>query len=99
MVQTPGVREEKLTGSPEDAVAVSVGVVPKFCAPGLAKVIVCAALGVSTKGADSGPSPMAFRALTVTEYSVPLTKPTNVMGLPAKLPNVVVVPPYLKITL
>ena len=56
MVQVPGVRnastplllivhtllvaELKLTASPELAVALKVGVVPKFCAPGLAKVIV-----------------------------------------------------------
>jgi hypothetical protein len=40
MVQTPVVIEVKLTARPELAVAVSVGWVPKFCAPGLAKVMV-----------------------------------------------------------
>jgi hypothetical protein len=31
---------------------VSVGVVPKFCAPGFAKVIVCAPFGVTLFEAD-----------------------------------------------
>lgn len=40
MVHTLVVAELKLTGSPELAVADSVGVVPKACGPGLAKVMV-----------------------------------------------------------
>lgn len=41
-VQTPGVVEEKVTGSPEVAVAESVSLVPTDCGPGLAKAMVCA---------------------------------------------------------
>jgi len=40
IVQTPVVDDEKLGVNPDDAVAVSVGLVPKFWAPGLANVIV-----------------------------------------------------------
>jgi len=39
-VQTPVVLEVNVTASPELAVAVSVGDVPKLCVPGLAKLIV-----------------------------------------------------------
>ena len=46
MVHTPGVEDVNTGVNPESEVAVSVGVVPKFCAPGVAKVIVCAAAGV-----------------------------------------------------
>src|SRR3569623_159681 len=44
IVHTPVVLDEKLTVSPEVEVADSVGVVPKICAPGLLKVMVCAHL-------------------------------------------------------
>ena len=40
IVQTAGVDELKLTANDESDVAVNVGLVSKFCAPGLAKVIV-----------------------------------------------------------
>ncbi|MNT39404.1 hypothetical protein D3C72_1756470 [compost metagenome] len=40
MVQTPVVAELKVGVSPDVALAVSVGLVPKFCAPGLLKVMV-----------------------------------------------------------
>jgi len=40
MVQIPVVEDEKLTVKPELEVALRVGLVPKFCAPGLLKVIV-----------------------------------------------------------
>ena len=40
IVQTPAVAEVKLTLNPDDAVAVSVGEVPKTLEPGLVKVIV-----------------------------------------------------------
>lgn len=46
IVHTPVVLEAKITVSPELAVAVSVGVVPKFWEPGLAKVMVWPATGV-----------------------------------------------------
>ncbi|MFN8902369.1 MAG: hypothetical protein ACK5VV_09950 [Lysobacteraceae bacterium] len=42
IVHTPAVPELKPTARPESDVAVIVGVVPKLCAPGLAKVIACA---------------------------------------------------------
>ena len=45
-VQTEAVAEEKLTGSPEVAVAVSAGTaVPMVCVPGLGKVMVCVSSG------------------------------------------------------
>jgi hypothetical protein len=46
MVQTPVVEEVKATVSPELAVALNVGVVPKFWGPGLLNVIVWPAAGV-----------------------------------------------------
>jgi hypothetical protein len=50
----------------ELAVAVRVGVVPKVCAPGLAKVMVCAAFGVTAVDAvDAEPEPAEFLAVTV----------------------------------
>ena len=58
MVHTLVVDEVKVGVNPESEVAVSVGVVPKFCAPGVAKVIVCAAAGVIELDAtDAGPVP------------------------------------------
>ena len=66
MVHTAGVAELKLTGKPEEAVAVSVGVVPKFCAPGLPKVMVCGAAGVTAlEAAEAGPVPATLLAVTV----------------------------------
>ena len=66
IVHTPVVLEVKLTLRPESEVAVSVGVVPKFCAPGLAKVMVCGALGVTLlDAADAAPVPTALVAVTV----------------------------------
>ena len=46
-VQTPVVDELNVTGLSDVAVAVSVGVVPKFLAPGSVKVIVWLAFGVT----------------------------------------------------
>jgi hypothetical protein len=46
-VQTPVVVEAKLTARPEVAVAESVSGVPTVCAPGLAKVMVCAVSGAA----------------------------------------------------
>ncbi len=66
IVQTPVVDEVKLTVKPEVAVALSVGVVPKFCAPGLAKVMVWLALGVAELEApDAVLVPIALVAVTV----------------------------------
>ena len=66
MVHTPGVEDVNTGVNPESEVAVSVGVVPKFCAPGVAKVIVCAAAGVIELDAtDAGPVPATLSAVTV----------------------------------
>ena len=66
IVQTPVVEEVKLTASPELAVAVKVGVVPKFCAPGSAKVIVWLAAGVTEfDAAEASPVPAPLVAVTV----------------------------------
>lgn len=50
-VQTPVVEDVNETVKRESLVALSVGLVPKFCALGLVKVIVCAALGVTAADA------------------------------------------------
>ena len=47
IVQTPVVLEVKLTARVDEAVAASVGVVPKFWASGAANVMVCADLVVN----------------------------------------------------
>jgi len=65
-VQTPVVDELNVTGLSDVAVAVSVGVVPKFCAPGSAKVIVWLAFGVTALDtAEAGPVPAPLVAVTV----------------------------------
>ena len=46
-VQTPVVVEVNVTAMPEVAVAESVSGVPTVCAPGLAKVMVCAVSGAA----------------------------------------------------
>ena len=48
-VQTPIVVEVKLTVKPEVDEAVSVGVVPKLCGPGVVNVIVCEVFAVLVK--------------------------------------------------
>ena len=66
IVQTAGVALVKVGINPEVAVAVNVGVVPKFCAPGSVKVMVCAALGVTLfEAAEAVPVPALFVAVTV----------------------------------
>ena len=75
--------------------ALSVGVVPKFCAPGLAKVMVWLALGVTEFDAvEAGPVPAELVAVTVNVYAVPLVRPETVMGLAAPAP---VIPPGLEV--
>lgn len=65
-VQTPVVLLVKATVRPELAVAVTVGAVPKSCAPGLAKVMTCPVCGVTEfGGADAAPVPAPFVAVTV----------------------------------
>ncbi|MNN15289.1 hypothetical protein D3C81_1283910 [compost metagenome] len=66
MVQTPTVIEVNVGVSPESDVAFNVGVVPKFCAPGLLKVIVWVAPGVVLFDAtDAGPVPATLFAVTL----------------------------------
>lgn len=66
IVQTPVVDDVNVGVKPELAVAVSVGAVPKFCAPGLPKVIVWEAAGVTElDAADAEPVPVELVAVTV----------------------------------
>ncbi len=66
MVQTPVLLELNTGVSPELAVAVRVGVVPKLCAPGLLKLMLWFALGVTVlEGLEAGPVPAVLLALTV----------------------------------
>lgn len=71
VVHTAVVDELKETGKPsvpvaEAAVAVSVGEVPKFCAFGLAKVMLCVPLGMAAFDApDTVLVPIALVAVTV----------------------------------
>ena len=88
MVATSVFPLVKVTVSPESEVAVSVGLVPKICAPGLLNVIVCAALGVTLfDAADAEPvSAALFVAVIVNVYATPLVSPVTVTGLPALVP-------------
>src|SRR3569623_788420 len=96
MVQTSVVLELKVGVSPESLVAVKIGVVPKFCAPGLAKVMAWVPLGVTLlDAADALPVPALFVAVTVKILLVPLVRPVTVMGLAVPAP---VMPPGLDVT-
>lgn len=65
IVQTDVVDDVKVGVKLEVAVAVSVGDVPKFCAPGLVKVIVCGPIGVTElEAADAEPVPAELVAVT-----------------------------------
>ena len=95
-VHTLVVALVKATLRPELAVALRVGVVPKFWLPGLLKVIVCAAFGVTAVDADEAlPVPALFVAVTVNVYAVPFVKPVTLIGLDAPL---AVAPPGLAVT-
>ena len=66
IVQTPVVDDVNVGVDPDDAVAVIVGVVPKFCAPGFANVIVWSVFGVTAFDAPrAAPVPREFVAVTV----------------------------------
>src|SRR3989344_733725 len=81
MVHTLRVDDVKVGTSPESEVAVSVGEVPKFWAPGLLKVTVCVALGVmELEDAEAGPVPATLSAVTVKVYAWPLVSPVTTMG-------------------
>src|SRR3569623_1441714 len=95
MVQTSVVLELKVGVSPESLVAVKIGVVPKFCAPGLAKVMAWVPLGVTLlDAADALPVPEQLVAVTVKKYAVPLVRPVTSLGLDAP---VAVMPPGLDV--
>ena len=96
MLQMPGVEDAKLTVNPELAVAVSVGVVPKFCEPGLANENVCAARGVALfEAVDAGPVPALLDAVTVNVYAMPFVRPVTVSGEEGPVD---VTPPGLEVT-
>ncbi len=66
IVHTPVVEEVNVVVRPDVTLAVSVGLVPKFCAPGLENVIVCVAFGVTEPLAvDALPVPTELVAVTV----------------------------------
>jgi hypothetical protein len=66
IVHTPVVEEVKVTAALDVAVAVNVGLVPKACVPGSAKVIVWLATGVTALDtAEAGPVPAPLVAVTV----------------------------------
>jgi hypothetical protein len=95
-VHTLGVEEVKVTVNPDEAVAVSVGDVPKFCTPGLAKLMVCEYFGVTLlEAADGELVSTEFVAVTVNVYAVPFVSPVTVIGLVAPVP---VNPPGLDVT-
>ncbi|MCY1246564.1 hypothetical protein D9M72_598090 [compost metagenome] len=65
IVQTPVVDEVNATANDESELAVSVGVVPKFCDPGLLKVMICGDAGVTgLLLADALPVPAELVAVT-----------------------------------
>jgi hypothetical protein len=95
-VHTPVVVEVKVGVKLELAVALSVGVAPKLCAPGLAKVIVCAAIGVTLFDAlEAEPVPAELVAVTLKLYAVPLVRPATAKGEATPL---AVKPPGLEVT-
>ena len=96
IVQTPVVEEVNVGIRPEEAVADKVGVVPKFCAPGLAKVMVWVPFGVTAaEAAEAAPVPARLVAVTVKVYGVPLVRPVTTNGLATPL---AVAPPGLAVT-
>ena len=96
IVATLGVSDVKVGVRLESAVALSVGVVPKFCVPGFVNVIVCEALGVTEfEAADAEPVPAELVAMTVKVYAIPFVRPVTVIGELAPVP---VAPPGLAVT-
>jgi hypothetical protein len=81
MVHTLVVDDVKVGVRPESDVAVSVGLVPKFCDPGFANVMVWPAFGVTELEAlDAGPVPAELLAVTVKVYACPLVSPVTTIG-------------------
>jgi hypothetical protein len=96
IVHTPVVDEVKLGVKLELALAVNVGAVPKLCAPGLAKLIVCDPIGVTLLEAlDTALAPAELVAVTLKLYAVPLVRPVTVKGDATPL---TVRPPGLEVT-
>jgi hypothetical protein len=96
MLHTPVVNELKSGVKLELAVALSVGVAVKLWLPGLAKVIVCAAIGVTLLDAlEAEPVPAELVAVTLKLYAVPLVSPATVKG---ELAPLAVKPPGLEVT-
>ena len=84
---TAGVAELKATGRPELTVAVNMGEVPKTCEPGLLKVIVWPACGVTAfEAAESAPVPAELVAVKVKVYAIPFVSPVTVQGEAAQVP-------------
>lgn len=70
IVHTPVVDEVNEGVKLESDVALKVGVVPKFLAPGLLNVMVCVVFGVTVfEEAEAGPVPAALSAVTVKVYA------------------------------
>ena len=70
-----------VTGWPDaPPVAASVGVVPKACVPGLAKLMVCVSCSMTAALVPGGLSPKRLVALTVKVYSSALGSPVMVQG-------------------
>jgi hypothetical protein len=66
IVHTPVVEDVNDTANDEVEVAVKVGVVPKFCAPGFANAMVCDGLGATEFVApDAELAPALLLAVTV----------------------------------
>jgi hypothetical protein len=66
IVHTPEVDEVKATVRLESEVALNVGVVPKLCVTGFAKVINCESFGVTLDDAtDAADDPTLFVVVTV----------------------------------
>ncbi len=96
IVHTPLVDDVKATVNAELAVAVSVGVVPKFFVPGFANVIDCEPMGVTDPEAPEAlPVPALLVAVRLNVYAVPFARPVTVIGLDEPVP---VNPPGLDVT-
>ena len=66
IVHTPVVEDVNDTANDEVEVAVKVGVVPKFCAPGFANAMVCDGKGATEfEVCDAELAPALFVAVTV----------------------------------
>ena len=96
IVHTPVVEDVKVGVRPESEVAVSVGVVPKFWAPGLLKVMVWGEAGVTElDAAEALPVPAPLVAVTVNVYVTPFVRPVTVIG---ELEPVLVAPNGFEVT-